>query len=133
VSFVRRVFKTKSFTRWVRKTALSDGALCKAVAEMANGLIDANLGGHVFKKRVSMPGRGKSGSARILVGTNLGNRWFFVYGFEKNERANIDDRELAALRKLAESLLKLEPQQLLTALGSAELMEICHEEEPHTS
>jgi hypothetical protein len=96
-------------------------------------LIDANLGGHVFKKRVSMPGRGKSGSARILVGTNLGNRWFFVYGFEKNERANIDDRELAALRKLAESLLKLEPQQLLTALGSAELMEICHEEEPHTS
>jgi hypothetical protein len=37
----------------------------KAIAEMAAGLIDADLGGSVYKKRVPLPGRGKSGGARI--------------------------------------------------------------------
>jgi hypothetical protein len=79
---------------------------------MAAGLIEADLGGHVFKKRVAAPGRGKSGSARGVVATNLGSRWFFVYGFEKNERANIDDRELAAFQQLAGVLLRLDGSRL---------------------
>ena len=49
---MKRVFKTRYFTRWMRKTGLSDDALCAAVAEMAHGLVDADLGGGVFKKRV---------------------------------------------------------------------------------
>lgn len=86
---MRRVFKTRHFARWMRKTELTDSALCAAVSEMAAGLIDADLGGGVLKKRVALPGRGKSGSARTLVATNKGVRWFFVFGFEKNERASI--------------------------------------------
>jgi hypothetical protein len=128
----RRVFKTRPFARWLRKSRLSDVVLCGAVAEMAAGLIDGDLGGHVFKKRVASPGRGKRGSARVLVGTNRAHRWFFMYGFEKNERANIGECELAALQRLAESLLKLEASQLSIALKHAELTEICHEEDPHT-
>jgi hypothetical protein len=58
--------------------------LCAAVEEMASGLIDADLGGHVYKKRVPVPGRGKRGGARTILGSNLGDRWFFLYGFEKN-------------------------------------------------
>ena len=84
-----RVFKTRSFDRWMRKTALTDEALCAAVREMIQGLIDGDLGGGVVKKRVGLAGRGKRGGARTLVATNRGNRWFFVFGFEKNERANI--------------------------------------------
>jgi hypothetical protein len=42
-----------------------------AVQEMVAGLIDADLGGHVYKKRVAMPGRGKSGGARVILGTRL--------------------------------------------------------------
>lgn len=45
-----RVFKTRYFQRWMRKTELTDTALCKAVEEMAGGLIDADLGGGVVKK-----------------------------------------------------------------------------------
>ncbi len=78
-----RVFKTRHFDRWIRKTELTDAALCKAVEEMADGLIDADLGGGVVKKRVGLAGRGKRGGARTLVATNKGNRWFFVFGFEK--------------------------------------------------
>ena len=52
---MRRVFKTRHFARWMRKTELTNLALCKAVAEMAEGLIDADLGGDVLKKRVALP------------------------------------------------------------------------------
>lgn len=80
---MRRVFKTRHFSRWMRKTELTDQALCEAVVAMEQGLIDADLGGGVIKKRVPLPGRGKSGSTRTLVATNRGNRWFFVFGFER--------------------------------------------------
>jgi len=53
---------------------------------MEQGLIDANLGGGIIKNRVALPGRGKRGSTRTLVATNNANRWFFLFGFEKNER-----------------------------------------------
>ena len=71
---MRRVFKTRPFARWLRKTDLDDDALFRAVADMERGLIDADLGGGVLKKRVALPGRGKSGSARTLVATNRGDR-----------------------------------------------------------
>jgi hypothetical protein len=58
---VRRVFKTRYFSRWMRKTELTAEALCAAIAELEKGLIDAELGGGVVKKRVPRPGRGKSG------------------------------------------------------------------------
>ena len=79
-----RVFKTRHFARWTRKSGLSDRALCQAVDEMIAGLIDADLGGGLVKKRVGLPGRGKRGGARTLVATNKRSRWFFVFGFEKN-------------------------------------------------
>jgi len=58
----------------MRKTELSDQALCDAVSEMERGLIDADLGGGVVKKRVPLPGRGKRGGTRTLVATNKSNR-----------------------------------------------------------
>jgi hypothetical protein len=66
---MNRVFKTRHFARWMRKTPVSDEALCRAVQEMVRGLLDADLGGDVVKKRVALPGRGKSGGARTLVAT----------------------------------------------------------------
>ena len=126
---MRRVFKTRTFARWSRKASLTDQALLAAVAEMAAGLIDAELGGRVYKKRVALPGRGKRGGARTIVGTNLGDRWFFLFGFEKNERAAIDARELSALKAIAATVLDMDPQQLDLAIAQKELTEISHEEE----
>ena len=122
---MRRVFKTRPFARWLRKTDLDDAALCRAVFEMERGLIDADLGGGVLKKRVALPGRGKSGSARTLVATHRGDRWFFVFGFEKNVRANVSARELAALQALATDLLKLSSVELDRQVESDVLAEIC--------
>ena len=82
----------------------------------------------MVKKRVALPGRGKSGSARTLVATNKGSRWFFVFGFEKNERGNISDKELEAVQRIAVDLLKLDTAQLDAQVLSEALTEICHHE-----
>lgn len=122
---MKRVFKTRHFARWLRKTDLSDSALRSAVTEMEQGLIDADLGGGVVKKRVALPGRGKSGGARTLVATNKGSRWFFVFGFEKSIRSSTSDKELEALQGMAGDLLKLTIAQLDSAVADKTLEEIC--------
>lgn len=54
---------------------------------MERGLIDADLGGGVYKKRIALPGRGKRGITRTLIATNRANRWIFLTGFEKMNEA----------------------------------------------
>lgn len=124
---MERVFKTRRFGRWSRKVGISDQMLCDAVAEMVRGLVDADLGGCVVKKRVALSGRGKSGGTRTLVATNRGSRWFFVFGFAKNVRGNISGRELEALQELANDLLGLSVLGLDNAVAKENLEEICHD------
>jgi hypothetical protein len=106
------------------KTDLKDVDLYQSVIEMQAGLIDADLGGHVIKKRIAIGSRGKRGGARTLVATNLGDRWYFVFGFGKNERANIDKRELRGLQELAKDLLDQDDRAIAAALKAGELVEI---------
>lgn len=106
----------------------TDGVLLSAAEETVQGLIDADLGGGIVKKRIGLAGRGKRGGARTLVATNKGNRWFFVFGFEKNERANIADDKLEALRDIAEQLLVRIGQQLDEAVKEGALQEICYDQ-----
>lgn len=122
-----RVFKTRQFAKWMRKSDLTDHALCLAVCEMVSGLVDADLGGDVLKKRVALPGRGKRAGARTLVATRRASRWFFVYGFEKNEKANVTSTELEGLQWLAKQLLDLTGRQLDVAVQDGSIYEICHE------
>lgn len=118
------IYKTRQFDKWAGKEGLTDQALITAVSEMEGGLIDADLGGHVIKKRVALPGRGKSGGARTLLAYRMRDRAFFVYGFAKNERDNIDDKELKALKQLAAIQLGLTPTQLAHALQEGKLIEV---------
>ncbi|MGQ0592988.1 MAG: type II toxin-antitoxin system RelE/ParE family toxin [Gammaproteobacteria bacterium] len=123
---MKRVFRTRTFTRWMQKAGLSDAALHGAVTEMEQGLIDADLGGHVVKKRVGLPGRGKRGGARTIVATNLESRWFFLYGFGKNERANLDKEELKLFQEVTKEPLELGDRQISVALSAGEIVEVCH-------
>ncbi|WP_322348731.1 type II toxin-antitoxin system RelE/ParE family toxin [Orrella marina] len=71
----RGVFKTRTFTRSIKKVRLTDAGLYAAVEEMSQGLVDADLGGNVVKKRVALPGQGKRGGARTIVATRMAERW----------------------------------------------------------
>ena len=119
-----QAFKTKAFAKWARGEGLGDAALATAVAEMERGLIDVQLGGQVVKKRVALPGRGKRGSARTVVAFKQGDKAFFIYGFAKNERGNVSEKELHALRLLAKELLGYTATSLNKALKAGELIEI---------
>jgi hypothetical protein len=96
-----RIFKTRLFSRWAKDEGMTDEALREALDEVAAGLVDANLGGHVYKKRIGLNGRGKRGGVRTLIAFRIEDKAFFLYGFAKNERENISSKELKALRLLA--------------------------------
>jgi len=101
---------------------VADAALLAAVEEMSRGLIDANLGGHVFKKRVGIDGRGKRSGLRTLLAFRVGERAFFVFGFAKNERANVSDKGLVS------QLLGYDARTLAQALHAGELHEVERDE-----
>ena len=121
------IYKTRHFNRWARKAGLPDQALCRAVVEIRQGLVDADLGGGIIKKRIALPGHGKRGSTRTLLATNRNDRWIFVFGFEKNERANISDNELEALKHLADDLLSLTKLQITEAVSKGSILEVLYE------
>ena len=121
---MNKVFRSRPFSRWMRRAGLTDEALLNAVREMAQGLVDADLGGGVVKKRVTLPGRGKRAGARTIVATRMAGRWFFLYGFEKNERANISTAELKALQEYAKDLLELDAGQLAAIVSAGEMTEV---------
>ena len=108
--------------------SLDDSALCAAVEEMVLGLIDADLGGYIVKKRVALPGRGKSGGARTIVATKKGERWSFIFGFAKNDKANITVIELERLKSFASDLLSLSDKSLDEVVKEGKLVQICHEQ-----
>ena len=124
---MKRILKTRTFNRWLRKTLLSDTALLKAINEMERGLVDADLGGNVYKKRVAMPGRGKSGSTRTLIATNRQDRWFFMFGFEKNDKENITQAELAYLQEVAQIFLGYSSDELQLAIAKGEFLEVYYD------
>lgn len=122
-----RTFKTRVFSRWASKAGLTDSVLAQAAQEIRQGLVDADLGGGVVKKRVSLPGHGKRGSARTLVATRKGEHCFFLDGFKKNEKANVSKAGLKAAQIYAGYLLTLKESELNQALSAKKLEEIRHE------
>jgi hypothetical protein len=123
------VLMTKAFARFARKAKLANGSLATAAAEVAAGAFDADLGGHVYKQRVARPGKGKSGGFRTIILFKAGGHSFFAHGFAKNEKANVSAKELAALKKLAETLLGLSQADIDRAIAAGELIEVEDDDE----
>jgi hypothetical protein len=122
-----RVFKTKPFARFASREGIADEELCEAVAQAERGLIDADLGGGVIKRRLAREGQGKSGGFRTILLFRRGVKAFFVYGFAKSDRDNIRRDELKAFRKLAGEMLALDDKALAAAMRNGTIMEIeCH-------
>ena len=124
VGWYMRIFKIKPFNKWVKKSGLSDINLVNAVDEIERGLIDANLGGNLFKKRVATSSGGKRGGFRTLLAYKVGRDVFFLHGFEKNEKDNITCREERALKDLTEFYLSLTRTDIQIAIAKNELIEV---------
>ena len=118
------VFKRRSFARWQAVERLSDAALCNAVREMERGLIDADLGGLLYKKRIARPGGGKRSGYRTVLSARIDQRYVFLHGFAKADRANITQDEQKALRFVGKVFLDLPAEAMSRALQSGVLVEV---------
>jgi len=78
-----RVFKNKMFFKWAKSEGLTDATLLKAAKEIDQGLIDANLGGNLVKKRVARKGQGKRGGFRTIVVFQKGIELFLFTDFQR--------------------------------------------------
>ncbi len=113
-----RAFKTAWFAKAARKALIKDEELCEAISEVMNGQVD-DLGGGVFKKRLN---KNKHRSIIVAKGRRL---WVYAYLFAKSDRANIEDDELKAFRKLADLYAAKTDQEIAMELNAGALVEIC--------
>lgn len=122
----KRVFKTKTFDRWAKKL-LSDDLLCAAARDIEQGRYEADLGGGVCKKRIAVPGQGKSGATRTLVAKQHPSAIIFLVGREKNAPGtDFPDTLVEAVKVIAGSLHRQSMEKLDEMKTSGELKEICN-------
>ena len=117
-------FKNIAFHKWAEKQGLSDEILNETIKEMNQGGYEANLGGNVYKKRISIGNKGKSGGVRTILAFKVHDKAFFIYGFAKSKKENIDENELKALKKLATIYLNLIEEELSRTILRGELIKI---------
>jgi hypothetical protein len=122
----KRVFKTKTFDRWAKKL-IPDHLLCIAAQEIIQGNFDADLGGGVCKKRVALPGQGKSGSTRTLVAKKHKLAIFFIVGREKSDPGkDFSATEEEAAKIVAKGLQAATEPKLEQLKTDGILKEICN-------
>ncbi len=83
-----------------------------------------DLGGGVFKKRLS------KNMYRSIIIARGGRYWVYAYLFAKNDRANIDDEDLANLRAVAGLYARKTDADIAKEILFKELTEICHDQSP---
>jgi len=122
-----RVFQTRAFAQFCRKSGIAEEDLCALVDSMVLGAIDADLGGGVYKQRLRRQGQGKSSGYRTIVLLRFGQIAMFAYGFAKNDRANIGRDELLRFRRFAKEVFGYDDEELKRLAECGAISEICLE------
>jgi hypothetical protein len=119
-----RIFKNKWFDRFARKFGISDTDLKTIVADLENGIWDANYGGDIYKKRIARKGQGKSNGYRAIIIFKKENRTYFSYAFPKTEKSDISDNEEDAIKVRAKNFFNLTDELIKTRIDNGSLLEI---------
>lgn len=118
-----RVYMLKAFARFQRREQIPDKSLGQALRNAERGLVDADLGGGLIKQRIARAGQGKSGGYRTIIAYRRGDIAVFLFGFAKNEVANLDDDELAYWQQVGRGYLSLDHEELEAAIESGDVKE----------
>ena len=78
----------------------------------------------MYKIRIARHGEGKSGGYRVIVFFKSEDKTFFVYGFAKADRDNIDRKEKSNYKELAKKYLNLSDEMIERAVKSGKFIEI---------
>ena len=128
LSLTVRIFKNKWFARFAEKEGITDSVLREVVDQLEVRQAEADLGGDVYKVRIARPGEGKSGGNRVIVFFKSEKRTFFVYGFAKSERDNIDQGELRAFKYRAKDTFSMTEEHIEDRLRNGTLIEVLQED-----
>ena len=115
---------TKHFSKWASKQKIPKNGLVTALIELQNGNFEANLGGHIYKKRIRFEGKGKSGSGRTILCYKKEDRAIFIHGFAKNEKSNLSKKELTVFKELSKILLGLSTEDINVAIEKGDFIEV---------
>jgi hypothetical protein len=121
---VTRIFQNKPFKRFADKEGINHDDLQKAISNAEQGLIDADLGGGLIKQRIAFNSKGKSSGYRTIIVFKRNNKAFFVHGFAKNNKANINSEELQAFKELAKLYLSYSDIELNGLIMDNKIIEI---------
>ena len=119
-----RVFVTEEFARFARKARIADDALVEAIDRADRGLVDADLGGGLLKLRIARPNESRSHGLRTLVAYVREGKAFFVYGFAKNDAANVSGPAERAFRVYGGELQGLDEAGVAANVARGRLREI---------
>ena len=119
-----RVFKTKWLARFARRENIADSRLLEAVREIENGLIEADYGGGLIKKRIARDGGGKRGGYRSIIAYRSETRCVFMFCFAKNDKDSLDKNEVVEYKDAAAIYLGLSDAEILAALEQREIEEV---------
>lgn len=115
----------------MRKLHCSDEMMAAACAEIAAGLTDADLGSNLYKKRIPIEGRGKSGGLRTIIASRFNGRWFILAIWAKSDLVNIPSDQLRCLKQQTVLLLELEDAAIEKLIVNGSLVQIL--DEPSTT
>lgn len=118
------VLMNRWFKKWVKSQEINPSALLQARQEIENGLIDAQIGKYLIKKRIGTLHKGKSGGYRVIIAYKSNKRMIFIYGFAKNDTGNINQNQKNALEKLASEYMQLSDFEVDIALENQQFYRI---------
>ena len=119
-----RILITKHFYKWAKKQKISPDRLSTAAVEVLNGHYEADLGGHIIKKRVATHNQGKRGGIRAIIFYRKDDKLIYIHGFKKNEKDNISPSELAAFKSMARIFEDMTDKQLNHSIDIGNFMEV---------
>ena len=121
-----RVFKTKWFARFARREGIADSKLLSTVQDIEKGLIDADYGSGLIKKRIARDGGGKSSGYRSIIAYRSEDKCVFMFCFAKSSRGNLNINEVAEYRNAAGIILGFSEIEIGVALKNRELLEVAY-------
>lgn len=111
-----------------RKNVLADEQLCAAAQEILKGQYEADLGAGLCKKRIAVPGQGKSGATRTLVAKEGVNGIFFIAGRQKSDPGtDFSEGHITQAQVIGAALQKASAEKLGALVKDGVLKEICHD------
>ena len=117
--------KNKFFARWAREEGITDDLLWEAIREFESGLFEANLGNHLYKKRIALAGKGKSSGTRTILFYQIGKKLLFCYGFKKSQQHDLSSSEFKALNKLSDLIQNITTEEaIIKNIKNKEFIEI---------